>query len=103
MDEELQSKIALALDKMINGAPEVWQALVLEVQTRGTVMVGIGAMSVVCGIASIYKACKLDDWDNYSIAYLIPGVVAVITGGMVGLVNLHELLAPSLTLLKMLR
>lgn len=102
MDEQLQNKIALALDKMMNGAPEVWQGLILEVQTRGAVMAGIGVMSVILGIMLIRKAIKVNKWDDESMVYLIPGITVAVVGTIAGLTNLYNLLAPSLTLLNTL-
>ncbi len=105
MNEELQSKIAIALDKMINGAPEMWLALANELQTKNLIQAVFAGILFIIGLIVFRYAWPKADWDQgnkYCVVTVVSGVITF-TSMFVGMVEVTNSLAPSIELIRMLR
>jgi len=112
MDKEIQERILDALNKLIDGAPEMWMMLCNEVVTRGyvhmAILATIGLVALVCGWSCIFIG-KRANWDSGKdddiarcFSSLICGGVSILTIIFV-LYNMYnaigEIVAPALFLL----
>ncbi len=104
MDNELQSKIAGALDKMINGAPEVWNYLVQEMYYHTLVATLIPlALAIIFGMiarSTFHKAC-FEDGNRYTVISIASIVVASFAT-LIAAVNAIDLPSPSIELIRLL-
>ena len=105
MNEELQGKIAIALDKMINGAPEMWQALVNELQTKNIILTIMSGIVCIVGLIlfnNVWSKANWEEGNKYCIATILTGFMAFF-GMLFTIMNGADALAPSIELIRWLR